>query len=371
VYDGDGNRVAKTVGGTTTRYLVDDRNLTGYAQVLEEIVGGSVQRVYTYGLNRISQSQAGGTSFYGYDGHGNVRLLTDSAGAVTDHYDYDAFGNVISQSGTTPNVYLYSGEQSDSNLGLYYLRARYLSQSTGRFWAADRFEGAPVDPLSLHKYIYANGNPINRRDPSGNISLPELTLSVYIQFSVLVFPAVNYVNSNVISSLLPGQSLTPLLNEAEEFVTSGQFDRLLQLAGQLSATGIPSGPAVFYARDAFGEAATFARTYGLKLLDDYPPGELFDQVRTMTGVPAGILDQLGQIISYQYALRASGTVNIFLPVLTNSPLRGFSSNLYAIEFPALVINSSVTEFIIHFADGTVRTLSPALFESFALGGSLN
>src|SRR5207302_3451129 len=27
VYDGDGNRVAKTAGGTTTRYLVDDRNL--------------------------------------------------------------------------------------------------------------------------------------------------------------------------------------------------------------------------------------------------------------------------------------------------------------------------------------------------------
>jgi len=44
---------------------VDDRNLTGYAQVLEEIVGGTVQRVYTYGLNRISQSQAVGTSFYG------------------------------------------------------------------------------------------------------------------------------------------------------------------------------------------------------------------------------------------------------------------------------------------------------------------
>ena len=29
----------KTVGGVTTRYLVDDRNLTGYAQVLEELSG--------------------------------------------------------------------------------------------------------------------------------------------------------------------------------------------------------------------------------------------------------------------------------------------------------------------------------------------
>src|SRR5439155_22347886 len=77
VYDGDGNRVARTTGGVATKYLVDDRNLTGYAQVLEEIIGSAVQRVYTYGLNRISQSQASGTSFYGYDGHGNVRLLMD------------------------------------------------------------------------------------------------------------------------------------------------------------------------------------------------------------------------------------------------------------------------------------------------------
>ena len=57
VYDGDGNRVAKTVGGVTTNYLVDDRNLTGYAQVLEEIVGGAVQRKYTYGLDLISQNR--------------------------------------------------------------------------------------------------------------------------------------------------------------------------------------------------------------------------------------------------------------------------------------------------------------------------
>src|SRR5207244_4691839 len=40
VYDGDGNRVSKTVGTVTTQYLVDDRNPTRNAQVLEEIAGG-------------------------------------------------------------------------------------------------------------------------------------------------------------------------------------------------------------------------------------------------------------------------------------------------------------------------------------------
>ena len=78
-YDGDGNRVAKTVAGVTTRYLVDDLNPTGYPQVVDELVGTTVQRSYSYGLQRISQSRpvngAWTPSFYGYDGMGSVRML--------------------------------------------------------------------------------------------------------------------------------------------------------------------------------------------------------------------------------------------------------------------------------------------------------
>lgn len=171
VYDGDGNRVSKTASGVTTNYLVDDRNLTGYSQVLEEISGGQVQRVYAYGLNRISQSQTSGTSFYGYDGHGSVRVLTDAAVAVTDRYDYDAFGNILSETGTTPNVYLYTGEQNDPNLGAYYLRARYANTSSGRFLTTDDFEGHPRLPRSLHSYMYSQGDPVDQADPSGRESV--------------------------------------------------------------------------------------------------------------------------------------------------------------------------------------------------------
>lgn len=180
VYDGDGNRVAKTVGGVTTRYGVDERNLTGYAQVLEELSGATVQRVYTYGLNRINQSQASGTSFYGYDGHGSVRLLTDASGAVADRYEYETFGTIINQVGFTPNVYLYSGEQNDPNLGLLYLRARYMNSTSGRFLTLDPIDGSTVDPPSLHKYQYASANPVNLHDPSGLITIQETSVTVAI-----------------------------------------------------------------------------------------------------------------------------------------------------------------------------------------------
>ena len=106
-------------------------------------------------------------SFYAYDGHGSVRALTSSTGAITDTYDYDAFGNLLHSTGTTFNEFLFAGEQFDSDLGLYYNRARYLNVSTGRFWTMDSFEGNS-DPLSLHKYLYVGANPINAVDPSGH-----------------------------------------------------------------------------------------------------------------------------------------------------------------------------------------------------------
>ncbi len=43
-YDGDGNRVSETVAGVTTKYLVADQNLTGYAQVMDELQGTAVTR---------------------------------------------------------------------------------------------------------------------------------------------------------------------------------------------------------------------------------------------------------------------------------------------------------------------------------------
>jgi RHS repeat-associated protein len=90
-----------------------------------------------------------------------------AAGSVVT-YDYDAFGNLIHSTGSTPNNYLFAGEQFDPDLNLYYNRARYLNTSTGRFWSADTFEGESNDPLSLHKYLYGAGDPVNGIDPSGN-----------------------------------------------------------------------------------------------------------------------------------------------------------------------------------------------------------
>ena len=215
-YDAFGNRVLKTVTNTvahtsvTTQYLVeDDVNPTGYPQVVEELTGpiglGAVTRTYTYGLQRISENLSpavtgNGTwtpSFYGYDGFGTVRQLTSVAGAVTDTYEYDAFGNFFTKSGTTPNNYLYRGEQYDSDLGLYYLRARYYNTMTGRFVSMDPENGIVTDPKTLHKYLYTSSDPVNRIDPSGRSDLLEGTMIFALETvkaAPLLIPIAKYVN---------------------------------------------------------------------------------------------------------------------------------------------------------------------------------
>lgn len=165
-YDDGGNRVRATINGVITNYLVDvNRNLP---EVLEErnSLGGLIAS-FVHGDDLISQERGGNASYYHYDGQMSTRLLTNAAGQATDTYAYDAFGLLLDRTGTTDNAYLYTGEQFDASLGFYYLRARYLNPSTGRFITADTYPGSPFDPASLHKYLYVGGDPINHVDPAG------------------------------------------------------------------------------------------------------------------------------------------------------------------------------------------------------------
>jgi RHS repeat-associated protein len=193
VYDGEDNRVSEN----GTQHLIDDQTPTGYAQVAEELVSGTVTAQFTYGVMRISQNRSGTVSYYGYDAGGSVRELVNSSGTVTDTYEYDAFGNTVSESGSTTNEFLYRGEQFDSSLQMYYLRARYYIPKTGRFLTADKYEGGPVgacdcanrnnDSLSIgvhHLFVYSSGDPSNLVDPSGKDGLLEYAAAALTVYSL-------------------------------------------------------------------------------------------------------------------------------------------------------------------------------------------
>ena len=173
-YDYQGNRTSKTTYKSNgefeyVKYLNDNSSLTNVLAEIDE--NGTAKCVYTIGADLISQERDGRTSFYLYDGHGSVVGLANESGVVTDTYSYDAFGNLLKSTGSTKNCYRYCGEQFDETSGLYYLRARYMDTSTGRFISQDTYQGTINDPVSLHKYLYANANPVTYSDPSGYVSL--------------------------------------------------------------------------------------------------------------------------------------------------------------------------------------------------------
>jgi RHS repeat-associated protein len=63
----------------------------------------------------------------------NCPLLHNS-GAIAA---YDSFGNLTASTGSITNSFRYTGREFDSETNLYYYRARYYDQSSGRFTAED------------------------------------------------------------------------------------------------------------------------------------------------------------------------------------------------------------------------------------------
>ena len=176
-YDYLGNRTSKTSGGVTTVFTTDLS--TGYSQVLKATKGTDTV-YYTRGFELISRREGTNASYYLYDGGLSVRGLTDESGAITDSLVFDAFGNETERTGTTDNSYGFQGEEKDAT-GLCYLRARYMDPSTGTFTSMDTYSGSLSDPVSLHKYLFANANPVMYSDPSGHYTLTETETAIAIQ----------------------------------------------------------------------------------------------------------------------------------------------------------------------------------------------
>ncbi|NCC41765.1 MAG: RHS repeat-associated core domain-containing protein, partial [Gammaproteobacteria bacterium] len=184
------------------------------------------------------------TSFYGYDGHGNIRFLTDVDGFITDRYDYDAFGNIIAQSGITANNYLYCGEQFDHDIGLYFLRARYMDTVRGRFWTMDEFEGGNVNALSLHKYLYATANPITYVDPSGYITIMESLTVVNLIGLINISTYVTTPKATIEPKFLSRPSLDGILKSIFTLITWTVYGKFSWTISDRHTRPLPAGISV-------------------------------------------------------------------------------------------------------------------------------
>jgi RHS repeat-associated protein len=171
-YDADGNRVRTEVTpstgppSSTTTFLVDPAGALSQV-VLDLDAAGAPQAFYLRADDLLAIVRPTGTRFVHADGLGSIRALTQEAGIVTDLYSYTAFGELLAHLGSDPNPYQFAGEPLDPNSGFYYNRARWLDPRVGRFASADPLDPTANDPASLHRYLYAYADPVNRTDPTG------------------------------------------------------------------------------------------------------------------------------------------------------------------------------------------------------------
>ena len=197
-YDAEGVRRSKTTSqGKEEKETLFISDTSGeLSRTLAESDGkGELLATYGWGNTLVSQTREGKTSTYLYDGQGNVRGLLDEKGSLTDTYAYNAYGELTAKTGETENHFLYTGEYYDGVSGLYYLRARYMNPETGTFTSMDTWQGNLYEPVTLHKYLYANANPVKYKDPSGNMgSLQECNL-------VSAISAELYKNQNVVMGM--------------------------------------------------------------------------------------------------------------------------------------------------------------------------
>ena len=105
-----------TPTGATTSYLTDPA-MPFAVVALETDPHGSVT-AYCYGDDLLRMDRTTGVYYYVYDGLGSTRALTDTTGTITDAWTHDAFGSPTRLWGSTPNSFLFNGQQFDSNLGL-------------------------------------------------------------------------------------------------------------------------------------------------------------------------------------------------------------------------------------------------------------
>jgi len=183
-YDGDGRRVKKQVGSTTTICVYN--------------VAGQLIAEYD---NSTSPPPGGGTSYLISDHLGSTRAVIKADGTVARH-DYLPFGEEIPSSiGGRSSVVGYSAADStrqkftqkerDSESGLDYFGARYYASPQGRFTSADpgliKLKHL-VNPQKWSRYSYTLNNPLRYFDPDGTEEL-EVIIRTFIPAKSVQVPA--------------------------------------------------------------------------------------------------------------------------------------------------------------------------------------
>lgn len=172
---------SRFVNGTRTQAFNYDRVGTSLSSILRIHTIQPTDTLYTTYITGLGgdiiQSEAtfngapqtNGKLFLISDNQSTVRMLVNASNGARTKQDSDAWGNFVPAAGQTlaPSSIRYTGEYTDRDTGLVFLRARWYNPASGTLLSKDPFAGFANQPQSQHPYIYAGNNPTTNSDPTG------------------------------------------------------------------------------------------------------------------------------------------------------------------------------------------------------------
>jgi len=118
-------------------------------------------------VNVTSSPPSNNPTFLTYSPSNSSWVVSNAAGQEVSYYRYDAFGTLAVGSPTSAFGYAGQYQTTTSNgTPLQNMRARWYDPGSGQFTSRD-----PAFAQTDQAYAYASGDPVNRSDPSGQMTV--------------------------------------------------------------------------------------------------------------------------------------------------------------------------------------------------------
>ena len=199
-YNDQGIRTEKVVNGVAHSYYLQGE------QIIAERYGGSLIKFY-YDTTGVCGFNYNGTDYYYQKNiQGDILRIFDKNGNLKAEYSYDAWGKCTIKSNVsniaTINSFRYRGYYFDSEIGLYYLNARYYDPEIGRFISPDSTEYlSPESMGGLNLYVYCGNNPVMYSDQSGCFPVLATILGIIAAAGLATVIGGVIVGSNIITAI--------------------------------------------------------------------------------------------------------------------------------------------------------------------------
>jgi RHS repeat-associated protein len=164
-YDGNGLRVKRVSGSTSTVYVFSGSKVM--AEYDNGAAVGSPSREYVYsGGTLLAKFDSTGTNYYQHD-HLSTRYVSNASGTLVEQMGHYPFGDPWYNANN--DKLFFTTYERDSESSNDYAQARFYRWLVGRFLSPDPLSGSIENPQSLNRYPYVGNDPTNATDPSGQM----------------------------------------------------------------------------------------------------------------------------------------------------------------------------------------------------------